>query len=162
MNKDYLLFDLDGTLTDPKIGITKSVQYSLRSLGINVDDPDDLIAFIGPPLRESYKQFYSFTDDQAEKAVEKYREYFSEHGIYENMMYAGIDHMLETLCKRDKKLVVATSKPTVFAKRILQHFNIDEYFTFVSGSELDGSRSKKDLVIRYAFENVGITENHRS
>jgi len=157
MGKKYILFDLDGTLTDPKIGITQSVQYSLRGFGIEVEDADTLTPFIGPPLRDSYKEFYGFDDEQAELAVAKYREYFSETGIFENVMYDGIDTLLETFIKNDKVLIVATSKPTVFAKKILDHFNLSKYFTFVAGSELDGSRSNKGAIIRYAFENVGIS-----
>ena len=158
MNKEFLFFDLDGTLTDPKIGITKSVQHSLRAFGIHVDNPDDLVAFIGPPLRDSYKKFYSFSDDDAEKAVEKYREYFSEQGIFENAIYPGIEALLKSQAASGRKLAVATSKPTVYAEKILKHFDIDSYFTFVAGSELDGRRSSKDLVIQYALDNLSISD----
>jgi phosphoglycolate phosphatase len=148
------LFDLDGTLTDPKIGITKSVQYSLKAFGINIDNPDELIHFIGPPLRDSYKIYHSFSDDEAEKAVEKYREYFSETGIFENSIYDGIERLLQMQYAMKKTLAVATSKPTVYAEKILRHFHIDQYFSFVSGSELDGTRSQKELVIRHALDNL--------
>lgn len=162
MKKRFLLFDLDGTLTDPKAGITKSVQYSLGFFGINVSDPDDLIPFIGPPLRDSYKKLYFFSDDEAEKAVEKYREYFVGKGIFENEIYEGIDDLLKIQYQNGKKLIIATSKPTVYAEKILEYFNIKKYFSFVSGSELDGRRSKKDLVIQYAFDNLGITETEKA
>ena len=155
--KKYILFDLDGTISDPKLGITKSVQYSLRSFGIEVADIDELTPFIGPPLRDSYKKFYGFNDSQAEKAVAKYREYFSETGIFENTLYDGIPELLESLTAAEKTLIIATSKPTVYAARILEHFKINNYFSFVSGSELDGSRSKKDEVITFAMKNCGIT-----
>lgn len=160
--KDFLLFDLDGTLTDPKIGITKSVQYSLKAFGINVDNPNNLINFIGPPLRDSYKKYYSFSDDEAEKAVAKYREYFSEQGLFENSIYDGIESLLETQSALKRTLIVATSKPTIFAEKILKHFNIYKYFSFVSGSELDGRRSKKDQVIQYALDNLNITSVHNA
>ena len=155
--KKYILFDLDGTISDPKMGITKSVRYSLKSFGIEIDNTDELTPFIGPPLRDSYKKFYGFTDSEAETAVAKYREYFAETGIFENTLYNGIAEMLKALKTLDKTLVIATSKPTVYAVRILEHFNIGDYFKFVSGSELDGTRSKKDEVIAFAMKNCGIT-----
>ena len=161
MNKDYIFFDLDGTLTDPKEGITRSVQYSLLAFGIQADTAD-LVAFIGPPLRDSYKKYYSFTDIDAEIAVAKYREYYNERGIYENSVYDGISGMLKELLERGKKLIVATSKPTVYAERILKYFDIDKYFLFVAGSELDGRRSDKELVLRYAIENIGDCDLEKS
>ncbi len=157
MEKDFILFDLDGTLTDPKKGITKSVQFSLRSFDINIENSDDLVAFIGPPLRDSYKKFYSFSDEEAEKAVVKYREYFSEKGIFENIIYEGIEIFLKNQYELGKTLILATSKPSVYAEKILKHFKIDNYFSFVSGSELDGHRSRKDLVIRYALDSLNIS-----
>lgn len=154
--KEYLLFDLDGTITDPGIGITKSVQYSLRHFGINVENLRDLSKFIGPPLRDSYKNFYGFDDESAELAVKKYREYFADTGIFENTLYDGMDSLLKHQRDIGKKLVIATSKPAVFAERILEHFHIAEYFSFVAGSELDGRRSIKSEVIQYAIDNVKI------
>ena len=148
----YILFDLDGTLTDPKIGITKSVQYALKKCGIEVENTDDLCPFIGPPLRNSFKKFYGFNDAGAENAIAFYREYFSKKGIYENTIYEGVREMLQELKTSHKTLILATSKPTVYAIKILKYFDIYEYFTFISGSELDGSRSKKSEVIRYAIE----------
>jgi len=160
--KDILLFDLDGTITDPKVGITKAVQYALRSFGINVENAnDDLCKFIGPPLRQSFKDFYGFDTDKAEKAVEKYREYFLEKGIYENTMYEGMDVMLDKLKKQGKTLIVATSKPTRLAERVLSHFKLDHYFTFVSGAEMNGDRSEKIEIILYAFEKNKINDLER-
>ncbi|MDR1664807.1 MAG: HAD family hydrolase [Clostridiales bacterium] len=158
-DKKYILFDLDGTLTDPKTGITKSVQYSLKAFDIHVTDIDSLISFIGPPLRDSYKKYYGFNDEKVENAVVKYREYFSEKGIFENTPYQGIDTMLENLHNAGKYLIVATSKPVVYAEKILKHFNLHQYFCFISGSELDGRRSKKSEVLRYALENMNISEH---
>ena len=162
MDKMYILFDLDGTITDPKVGITKSVQFSLQHFGITVADADTLTHFIGPPLRDSYKRCYGFDDEKTEQAVAKYREYFSTHGIYENALYEGMDNLLNTLHARGKQLIVATSKPTVYAKQILQHFNIAQYFAFVAGSELDGRRSKKSEIITYAFAEMGITSPEKA
>ncbi len=147
----YLLFDLDGTLTDPKVGITKSVQYALRHHGIDVENPDELCPFIGPPLRDSFRKYYGFDEREAEDAVAKYREYFAVTGIYENTMYEGVPDMLEALKSQGRRLVLATSKPTVFADIVLLHFDLAKYFDFVSGSELDGARSEKIEVIRYAL-----------
>jgi len=160
--KDIILFDLDGTITDPKVGITKAVQYALRSFGINVENSDDdLCKFIGPPLRQSFKDFYGFGTDKAEEAVRKYREYFLEKGIYENTMYEGMDVMLDKLKKRGKTLIVATSKPTCLAERVLSHFKLDQYFAFVSGAEMNGDRSEKIEIILYAFEKNKINDPGR-
>ncbi|MFT3952807.1 MAG: HAD family hydrolase [Oscillospiraceae bacterium] len=157
-NKNYILFDLDGTLTDPKIGITNSVQYALNQVGIDVENTDDLCAFIGPPLRDSFKKYYGFDDAGAEAAVASYRVYFQEKGIYENAIYNGITELLEQLKAQQKTLFVATSKPTVYAVEILKHFHIDHYFSFISGSELDGRRSKKSEVIRYALDRMKLSD----
>lgn len=156
MNKKYILFDLDGTVTDPKIGITRSVQYSLKAFGIDIKDTDALIPFIGPPLRDSYKKLYGFKDADVENAVAKYREYFSTVGIFENTLYSGMNLLLKTLKDSGKNLIIATFKPTIYAAQILAHFNIDQYFSFVAGNEMDGRRSKKSEVIRHAIENCNI------
>lgn len=160
--KDTLLFDLDGTLTDPKVGITKAVRHSLRAFGIEVEDLDALIPFIGPPLRDSYQKFYSFSEAEAEKAIAAYREYFAETGIFENALYPGIDATLMSLSQSGRRLALATSKPTVYAERILAHFALDRYFAFVAGSELDGTRSRKDQVIEYALDNLGSPPRERA
>lgn len=155
--KRYIFFDLDGTLTDPMLGITSSVQYALSKFGISVRYLKELIPFIGPPLKESFQRFYGFSDEQAEKAVAYYREYFSPKGIYENEIYAGIPQLLEDLTNAGFELAVATSKPGVYAERILKHFGIDAYFSLVAGSELDGTRVQKAEVIQYALDMFGIT-----
>ncbi len=154
----YILFDLDGTLTDPKIGITKSVNYALEKLGVKVDSLDDLVGFIGPPLKNSFMDFYRFSEEKSNEAIKYYREYFSVKGLYENSIYSGISELLAKLKSLDKTLIVATSKPTVFAKKILEHFNILEYFSFVAGSELDGTRTDKAEVIAYALLKNNITD----
>lgn len=152
MPYSHLLFDLDGTLTDPKLGITKSVQYALKRLGIEVEDLDQLDPFIGPPLMQSFTEIYSFTEEQASQAITYYREYFSDHGIFENELYSGMIELLEQLIHEGRFLYVATSKPTVFAERILRHFKLDPYFTYVSGSYLDGTRSAKGDIIQHILE----------
>ena len=158
MNYKYILFDLDGTLTDPKLGITKSVAYALKSYGIQVDDLDSLLKFIGPPLQESFVKYYGFSEEQGAEAVEKYREYFKPYGIYENKVYDGVENMLAELVKCGKKVILATSKPTVFANMILEHFHLYKYFTCAVGSELDGSRVKKGEVITEALRQAGVVD----
>jgi len=156
MDKTYILFDLDGTISDPKEGITRSVQYSLRAFGINIEDADTLTPFIGPPLRDSYKKYYGFDSDDTEKAVAKYREYFAKTGLFQNSLYRDMDKLLKALQDMGKQLIIATSKPIFYAEKILKHFKIDQYFVFVAGSEMDGRRSKKSEVIKHALDNMGI------
>ncbi|ABZ83008.1 haloacid dehalogenase-like hydrolase [Heliomicrobium modesticaldum Ice1] len=148
---ELILFDLDGTLTDPKTGITKSVQYALSKYGIIVEDLDSLIPFIGPPLIESFQRFYGFDESQARRAVDFYREYFSVTGLYENALFPGIPELLARLSAAGKRLAVATSKPTCFAEQILRHFGIDCYFDHIVGSNLDGTRCAKSEVVAAAL-----------
>lgn len=143
----YLLFDLDGTLTDPRIGITKSVQYALKSFGIEEEDLTRLEPFIGPPLMDSFMEQYHMSAEQAAQAVVKYRERFAPIGVLENEIIPGIPEMLVTLKKADKVLAVASSKPITFVNQILKHFEILQYFDVVGGSELDGSRGTKEEVV---------------
>lgn len=159
MDKKYMLFDLDGTLTNPQEGITNSVAYALEQYGIHVEDRSSLNKFIGPPLKDSFMEYYGFAEDRAEEAVWKYREYFNEDGIFENKVYPGIPQMLQRLNDQGKILIVATSKPTVYAKRILERFELSQYFADVQGSEMDGRRTKKEEVISYALEQNQITDN---
>lgn len=152
--KEYLLFDLDGTLTDPKVGITTCVQYALKEFGIDEPDLDKLEPFIGPPLKDSFMEFYGFSEEDAEKAIEKYRERFSEIGIYENDVYEGIPQMLRLLQSRGMFLAVASSKPTEYVERILEHFDLRRYFKVVVGSEMDGTRVNKDEVVLEALNRL--------
>ena len=152
--KRYLLFDLDGTLTDPKIGITTCVQYALKDQGIDEPDLDKLEPFIGPPLQQSFEQFYQMDEEHAKQAVAKYRERFSDVGLFENEIYKGIASLLRTLKKKGFHLAVASSKPTVFVEKILEHFKIAQYFEAVVGSELDGRRSAKDEVVKEALSQL--------
>lgn len=152
--KKYLLFDLDGTLTDPKVGICTCVQYALASLGIEEPDLDKLEPFIGPPLKDSFIRFYNLTEEQADAAVAKYRERFQDQGIFENKLYEGIAQMLPVLMSKGMFLAVASSKPTVYVERILEHFNIKRFFKVVVGSELDGTRSDKEEVVEEALRQL--------
>lgn len=150
----YILFDLDGTLSDPKQGICGSVQYALKSFGIDEPDLDRLEPFIGPPLRDSFMRYYDFTPEQAEAAVAKYRERFSVTGKYENTLYPGITVLLHDLEQAGAKLAVASSKPTVYVEDILVHFGIRQYFDIVVGSELDGTRDRKEEVVLEALRQL--------
>lgn len=151
---EYILFDLDGTLTYPKEGITKSVQYALASVDIDEPDLDKLEPFIGPPLHESFMEFYGFDRDMAMKLVEKYRERFNVTGIFENKIYPGIADMLKVLKEAGCKISIASSKPTVLVERILDHFDIRKYFDSVVGSNLDGTRTKKEEVVEEALRQL--------
>lgn len=155
-----ILFDLDGTLSDPKVGITRSVQYALAKFGIVEDDLDRLEPFIGPPLAESFARFYGFNDGQVEQAIEFYRERFREKGMYENELFPQIPPLLERLKAQGKKLFVATSKPTVFSEEILRYFQIDAYFEQIVGSNLDGTRvAKTEIIAHIIAENPHLVKS---
>lgn len=158
MTYPYVFFDLDGTLTDPALGITNSIMYALRHFGIEVADRRELYSFIGPPLKEQFEKTYGFTSEQSDVALLEYRVYFSDTGLFENTVYDGIPQLLQALQANGIKLVLATSKPAVFADRILEHFDLKRYFTFLSGSELGGARVEKADVIRFALEKLEITD----
>lgn len=147
----YVLFDLDGTLTDPKEGICKSVQYALCAQGIEEPDLNKLEPFIGPPLKKSFQEFYGMDEAAANTAVAKYRERFEKTGLYENEIYPGMKEFLAALRKKGVRLAVASSKPQEFVERILKHFEIRQYFQVVTGSERDGRRSEKSEVIEEAL-----------
>lgn len=153
----YLLFDLDGTITDSETGITRCVAYALNYFGIQVNDLRELSPFIGPPLLDSFKDFYNFTDEQATVAIAKYRERYADKGILENELYPGIEELLADAQKNGKTVILATSKPEIFAKRILDHFGLSDYFSFVAGSGLDGSLHTKTDVINYILQSNQIT-----
>ncbi len=147
---ETILFDLDGTITDPAEGITNSVAYALKSYGIEVSDKRTLYPFIGPPLYASFMKYYGFSKEQALEAVNRYREYYSVKGVFECTLYSGAQELLKSLHKAGKKLILATSKPEVFAKQILEHFQIDKYFYLVSGATLDSHRVEKTDIIEHA------------
>lgn len=161
--KEYqaILFDLDGTLTDPGVGITNSVAHALKKYSIEVNDRTELYKFIGPPLWESFEKYYGFSKEEAKAAVEYYREYYRKKGIFENLVYDGIKGLLDNLQNAGKTLIVATSKPEVFAKQILEHFKIAKYFTYIAGANLDGTRVKKDEVIQYALDANGVSDKSK-
>lgn len=151
-NYKVILFDLDGTLSDPKVGITKSVQYALNRMGIDEPDIDKLECFIGPPLQDSFAEHYNFDETCTQKAIDLYRERFKEKGMFENELYSNIPLLLKSLKEQGYTLIVATSKPTVFAEQILKYFKIEQYFQLIVGSNLDGTRTSKTEIIQYILD----------
>ncbi|HFU4455994.1 TPA: HAD family hydrolase [Streptococcus suis] len=146
-----ILFDLDGTLTDSGQGILHSVAYALDQMGIDEPDLANLQRFIGPPLYESFSRFYQLNPADTQAAVDAFRVYFKDKGMFENQLYDGILPLLESLKQAGKTLAIATSKPEVFAKQILEYFDIAHYFDVIAGASLDSSRISKTDVISYAL-----------
>jgi phosphoglycolate phosphatase len=155
------LLDLDGTLTDSKVGITRSVQYALHRAGVDVADLETLTPYIGPPLQDSFVALAGFSETDAIRAVASYREYFAQTGIFENAVYPGIPECLEALQAQGWRLAVATSKPTVFAERILDHFSLLTHFQAVVGAGLDGGRRHKHEVIAAVLSDLGVAADER-
>ena len=158
---DYLFFDLDGTLTDPALGITNSFKYALNYFGREIPDYQTLCSFIGPPLNDTFKNLLHFEEEKIPEAIKKYREYFAEKGLFENSVYPGIPELLSSLKQAGKKLVVATSKPEDFSVRIIEHFDLTKYFENVCGSLHDTTRTTKDEVIEFAIERNHITDKSK-
>lgn len=162
MKYDTLLFDLDGTLTDPFEGITNAIIYALGRLGIEESDRNKLTSFIGPPLTESFSEFYGMSKDDSLRAVSLYREYYGAKGLYENKLYPQMAETLRALRQEGYRLVVATCKPEVFAVKIVERFEIAQHFDYVAGATLDGTRTEKADVIRYALENCAVVDVSRA
>ncbi|MCL2446892.1 MAG: HAD family hydrolase [Oscillospiraceae bacterium] len=147
-----VLFDLDGTLTDPQEGIVNSIAFALHKLGWPAQPRELLATFIGPPLRGSFANTLGMPPQLIEPAIAAYREYFAERGIFENRLYDGIPELLQRLQTAGVSMAMATSKPTVFAEKIAAHFGIAGYFEYIAGANLDGTREKKADVIAHALE----------
>ena len=158
----HIFFDLDGTLTDPALGITNSFIHALKFYGMEIPSYEELCKLIGPPLPYSFETTFGFDHDKAMEAVGKYREYFSTKGLFENKVYDGIPELLQALKEKGKHLVVATSKPEEYSIRIIEHYRLSQYFDFVCGSLMDESRSKKAEVIAYALERCGLGEDQKN
>ena len=146
-----VLFDLDGTISNPKLGIINSVQYAAKKMGLRNVQAAEVEAHIGPPLQETFAEVFGLDEEETKKIIGFYRDYFKKTGMYENVLYPGIQELLKTLSPA-KRLVVATSKPTEFAEKILSYFQIEQYFELVVGSNLDGTRTKKGEIIRFILE----------
>lgn len=151
----FIAFDLDGTLTDPEAGLTSGFAYALTKMGLPYEDKKSLCRFIGPPLKRELCSVYNLSDSDGEECVRLFREYFSVYGWWDNRLYDGIPEMLEKLKADGKVLVLATSKPEVFAKKILRLFDIEKYFDFVGAATLDHSRVEKTEILEYALAAVG-------
>lgn len=158
--KKYIFFDLDGTVTDSKTGIIRSVQHALHFLGVKRTD-EELLPFIGPPLRDSFGRLFPDDAETVDLAVKKYREYYSVTGIFENSLYGGIADLLRDLGQQGRVVCLATSKPEPFALRILEHFNIAGYFDHVAGAELTGPRNSKTAVLQHACTLCGVDDLSR-
>lgn len=152
MNADLILFDLDGTLTDPTSGLCRSYQYALGKMGVDYGSYESLKRYIGPSLVAIWKEEYGFTDDEAQRALAFFREFFEEHGWHDNRLFSGIPETLATLRAAGKRIALATSKPLVHAQKILDLFDLTKYFDFLGASDLDGSRDEKWQVIEYVLE----------
>ena len=158
MSYKYILFDLDGTISDSATGITRSVSYALEKFGI-IENSENLREFVGPPLFDSFRKKYGMTDDQAETAIKYFRERFQAKGILENSPYDGVKDMLEMLYNAGKKLILATSKPEKFAREILERYGYAKYFVFIGGACMDEkTRMRKDEVIKYCLDECRITD----
>ncbi len=152
-----VLFDLDGTLTDPKEGICKSYQYALRHYGRQADDLDAFVPLIGPPLQACFVEHLGFAPEQLDEVVAVFRDYFGTRGLYENRVYDGIVDLLAALQARGQRLALATSKAEFFAVKIMEHFGLSRYFDVMVGSELDGHRVAKADVIAEALRRLELT-----
>ncbi|MBX8539333.1 HAD family hydrolase [Pseudomonas cichorii] len=156
MHYQNILFDLDGTLTDPRLGITRSIQFALAKLGIDEPDITRLEHFIGPPLLQAFMQFYDMDEARAWEALTLYRERFKVTGLYENQVFDGVPELLEALAGQGRTLYIATSKPWVFAREIARHFDFAKYFKVIYGSELDGTRTDKVELIAHLLDQEGL------
>lgn len=154
----YILFDLDGTLTDPGEGIRNSVAYAINKMGLPEQTKEERNRFIGPPLQEGFRCWCGLNEEMVNRAVAYYREYYQQKGMLENILYQGVEHMLRILKEQGRELIVATSKPEIYAKQILDYFHISSFFSCIAGGSLDGSRCTKSEVIRYALKKCQIRE----
>jgi len=159
MTYTNILFDLDGTLTDPKEGIINSVKFALSKMGVNESEVGDLMKFIGPPLHVSFRDFCGFNEENTELAVQYFREYFTDKGINENSIFPGVVELLESLKSRKFNMFIATSKPTVHANTVLDNFGITKYFQYVKGSNLNGTESGKPEIIAHIIEKFNLEKD---
>ncbi len=157
-NYNVIAFDLDGTLTNPERGLIASFSYALDKMGIPYESKESLKRFIGPPLYDEWRRVYGFTQEKATEALLVFREFYAVYGWWDNEMYEGVPEMLNALRSSGKRLLLATSKPEIFAKKILDLFKISEYFDFIGGASTDKTRDKKHEVLEYGLDALGITD----
>ena len=158
MRYQTVLLDLDGTITDSGPGIMGGVRYALEKHGMAVPGEAQLRTFIGPPLKEQFRDFCGITDDEAGEMVSSYREYYGERGIFENRVYDGVPGLLKRLKDAGMAVAMATSKPEKYAVQIAEHFGITEYFDFIGGALMDGRRTEKQEVIEYVLTSCGVED----
>lgn len=161
MKFQYILFDLDGTITESGPGIMNSISYAVTKMGYEVKDPSVLRRFIGPPLSDSFQKYFGMSKEQAEEAIGCYREYYAVKGIFENTVYDGFEESIKALRDSGKKLAIATSKPEEYAKKIAAHFEFDKYFEVISGASMDGSLVAKVDVMRNALNELGVSDEKK-
>ena len=155
--KEYkvVAFDLDGTLIDPRSGLVESFAYALDKMGIDYRDKASLTRFIGPPLFSEWQRLYALSYEEASKALDLFHEYYSVYGWWDNFLYPGVEEMLKDLKARGKRIVITTSKPEFFAKKIIDRLGLNDYFDFIGAALNDKVRDKKEEVIRYALSEIG-------
>lgn len=158
----YIFFDVDGTLTDPSEGITRSAQYALAKMGIEEPDLQKLWPFIGPPLKESFKEFYGFSEEKAMEGVRIYREYFRKTGLYQNRLLDGVPKLLAHLREQGRVLAVASSKAEPFLMATLEMFHIADCFDYICGGTLDNTRITKAQVIGELLQRMQLSREERS
>jgi len=156
---EFIFLDLDGTLSDPSEGITGGVIHALKRFGIHEEDRKKLFPFIGPPLYASFMEYYGFSKEDAYRAVTFFQEYYSTRGWQENVLYSGIRELLQLWSSEGRKLILATSKPELFAARILEHFGIAKDFLFIAGGDIEETRVHKDEVISYAKQRLALADD---
>lgn len=154
----YVFFDLDGTITEPEEGIINGVLYALSRFGITVEDRTTLYPYIGPPLRDSFRDYHGLSEEDTEQAILYYREYYSTKGIYQNDIMPGMEQAFWILRKHGCHLYVATSKPELYAKQILEHLKLDGYFDIIAGSTFDKARDTKAAVIEYLITSIAANQ----
>jgi len=159
---DIIAFDLDGTLSDPSRGLISSFVYAFKKMGVDYGDPESLRRFIGPPIYEEWQKDPGFTPEESSRALLIFREYYQVYGWWDNELYQGVPEMLAELKSKGKKIILATSKPEVFAKKILRLFDIAKYFDFIGGAATDKTRDKKHEVLEYSLAAVGADEHSRA
>jgi phosphoglycolate phosphatase len=156
MSFTHILFDLDGTLTNPRLGIGNSLKYALNQMQIDGYSDEILEQFVGPPLQDNFKNMFGMNERNTNLAVDHFRTYFGEKGLYENEPYAGIAELLEELNHSGKKLYVVTSKLEKYAKKIISHFGFDRYIDDLQGAEATGKHSGKGQLISQLMERCQI------
>ncbi len=159
MKYKIILFDLDGTLIDPKLGLTSAIQFALARMGIE-EDREVLTPFIGPPLSESFKKYYNFDEKKVNQAIAHFREYFLPKGIYESTVYRGIPELLSKLKKAKRKLYIVTLKPGHEAERVAHYFELHKYFDGIKGPKPDLTDSDKTILIQETLSLIPNDKNH--